>query len=196
MQALTDTRPYSLTLAYAATSRDGADRRAGQVALRVAVAREVGVDARRVRIRRRAGSPPAIALKNPSTECHDVVVSLSHRDGRAAAVASTRVTAIGVDLERLSSIDPAHTRYFLRPDERRLLQRYSASELWALKESAWKALGLAGDIAFARLSLAMSSDLVIDGVVFDSRHEPANVIVTHPSPGWVLTVLWIPGRAA
>src|SRR5687767_276953 len=74
-------------------------------------------------------------------------VSLAHHGGRAIAAAALHPTRIGVDLERDGEILFAHARYFLNTREQKELGRLSLTELWALKEAAWKALGLDDTVA-------------------------------------------------
>jgi phosphopantetheinyl transferase (holo-ACP synthase) len=197
VQPSSDVRPYSLALAEPTAARRADDRRVGHAAMKSAVAREAGVATRHVRVRHRPGAAPHVALRHERGRSRPrIAVSLSHRDGRAAAVASTSVAAIGVDLEKAAAVEPAQARYFLAPSEQRLLTWYSASELWALKEAAWKALGLGDAVAFSSLTLDVSVDGAVTALVLHGIRMTARAILDHPAPGWVLAVLWLPQETA
>jgi phosphopantetheinyl transferase len=72
-------------------------------------------------------------------------LSVSHADGRTAAAAHLE-RRVGVDLERLRSLAPAHGRYFLTPDEHNALAAWgdpatATLAAWVVKEAVLKARG-------------------------------------------------------
>src|SRR5688500_16877856 len=113
--------------------RGGLEGRAGQ-----------GVVAQQV-----AALTPSRVLRVPLS----LSISLSHADGHAIAAAAEHPARIGVDLEREGQISAAHAHYFLSARERRTQGARTLTELWALKESAWKALGCGDSTPFADLEL-------------------------------------------
>jgi phosphopantetheinyl transferase (holo-ACP synthase) len=122
-----------------------ADWRAGRLAAKRAVAAALGVASlEHLEIDSRAESAPRpLFCISGERQPLDLVVSLAHDDGRAVAAvaAAARGARIGVDLEREQPLPAEHARYFLRAEERSAT-RASLLACWALKEAAWKALGL------------------------------------------------------
>ena len=127
---------------------------------------------------------------------HPVSVSLAHSAGHAIAGAASHPARIGVDLERQGSIDAAHIRYFLVPREQEQLGRLSVTDLWTLKEAAWKALGLDDTIPFTRLELLFDADGAPYAARYGSMIEPIAAQLREPWPGWVAAVVLLAGTAA
>ena len=77
-------------------------------------------------------------------ECAPVLVSLSHRGGRALAAGASTPAVVGCDLELVEPRSGAFVREWLAPAEQRLLQRArrtSATDrnlVWTAKEAAAK----------------------------------------------------------
>ena len=123
-------------------------------------------------------------------------ISLAHADGHAIAAAAEHPARIGVDLERDGQVSPDHAHYFLSPRERRTRRTRSLTELWALKESAWKALGCGDSTAFADLELVFDAGGGVRAVRLGTMVFPAVAEIRHPWPGWVAAVLLLRGVAA
>ena len=115
-------------------------------------------------------------------------LSLSHRDGRAAAAAS-RLRQVGIDLERVERIPVTRARYFLSEEERRTLGHLPLAVLWCLKESAWKALDLSTDVPFHALTLRPGRNRIIRSVEIGGREIEASAQVARPWRGWILTLV-------
>ena len=123
-------------------------------------------------------------------------ISLAHADGYAIAAATSHPARIGVDLEREGQISPAHAHYFLSARERRTQGVRTLTELWALKESAWKALGCGDSTPFADLELVADRNGTIRAVRLGAMVFPAIAELRHPWPGWVAAVLVLRGIGA
>ena len=123
-------------------------------------------------------------------------VSLAHSAGHAIAGAVPHPARIGVDLERQGSIDQAHARYFLVPREREQLKRLSVTDLWTVKEAAWKAIGLDDTIPFTDLEILFGGDGAPYAVRFGSMIQPIAAQLREPWPGWVAAVVLLAGTAA
>ena len=123
-------------------------------------------------------------------------ISLAHADGHAIAAAVAHPARIGVDLEREGQIASHHAHYFLSRRERRDRGARTLTELWALKESAWKALGCDETTPFADLELVIDSGGCLRAVRLGTMLFPAVAELRHPWPGWVAAVLVLQGIAA
>lgn len=123
-------------------------------------------------------------------------ISLSHADGHAIAAAAPHPARIGVDLERDGQIAPEHAHYFLSARERREQGTRTLSELWALKESAWKALGCDDATPFSALELVIDGGGCLRAVRLGAMVFPALAEIRHPWPGWVAAILLLQGIAA
>lgn len=123
-------------------------------------------------------------------------ISLAHADGYAIAAATAHPARIGVDLEREGRIPAAHAHYFLSERERRTQGARTLTELWALKESAWKALGCSDSTPFAELELVADRSGTIRAVRLGAMVFPAIAELRRPWPGWVAAVLVMGGIAA
>ena len=156
--------------------RGGAEGRAGQ-----------GVIAEHV-----ADLTPTRVLRVPLS----LSISLAHADGHAIAAAAEHPARIGVDLEREGQISAAHAHYFLSARERRMRGPRTLTELWALKESAWKALGCGDSTPFAGLELVTDSGGSLRAIRLGTMVHPAIAELRHPWPGWVAAVVVLQGIAA
>jgi phosphopantetheinyl transferase (holo-ACP synthase) len=179
-----------------ADARRRRDWRAARLAGKWAVAGTLGL--RRsddVEILTVPGSPPSVAVREEDggLRLADVSLSLAHRHGHGAAVAAVGQTAVGVDLERETTIPAEHERYFLTAAERAARRGWTATALWALKEASWKALRCADSVYFAALELCFDGDLVVRGVSLAGATRPASAEVTEPWPGFLLAIVRIEG---
>ena len=120
-------------------------------------------------------------------------ISLSHASGHAIAAAAHHPARIGVDLERDGRVAPNHADYFLVPRERRQQHVLSLTALWALKESAWKALGCDDTTPFGELELLFDTGGCVRAVRLGTMVTPALAEVRRPWPGWVAAVLVLNG---
>ena len=123
-------------------------------------------------------------------------ISLAHAEGHAIAAAASHPARIGVDLEREGQIDRGYAQYFLSPRERRYQGRRTLTELWALKESAWKALGCDDATPFPDLELVLDAGGCVRAVRLATMIFPVVAEIRHPWPGWVAAVLMLQGIAA
>lgn len=117
-------------------------------------------------------------------------LSISHRDGRAAAAAGATGMRVGVDLERAGSVPRARERYFLTRRERRSRGRPEAATLWALKEAAWKAFRCEATLPFTELELELSPDGDVQAVRVRGARTPARSEVRRVWGEYVLAVVW------
>lgn len=120
-------------------------------------------------------------------------ISLSHANGHAIAAAAHHPARIGVDLERDGRIASGHADYFLAPRERKLQHFVSLTALWALKESAWKALGCGDTTPFAELELLFDAGSCVRAVRLGTMVIPAVAELRRPWPGWVAAVVVLNG---
>ena len=120
-------------------------------------------------------------------------ISLAHANGHAIAAATHHPARIGVDLERDGRIEPAHADYFLAPRERKQLPLLSPTALWALKESAWKALGCGDATPFGELELLFGSGGSVVAVRLGTMVIPASAELRRPWTGWIAAVLVLNG---
>ena len=116
--------------------------------------------------------------------------SLSHRDGRGAAVVAPPDVRVGIDLERTRAIPLEHERLFATAAERRAWRGRDMSGLWALKEAAWKAFRCQDGLPFTALELEIGRGGAVSAVRIDGRARTARSIVRRPWPGWVLALVW------
>ena len=142
------------------------DRIAGRRAAAKAVARHCSVSPAEVRVVGRSGASPLALLRNEdsSWQTLPVSISISHHDGCGLAAVADRPTQIGVDLARLGEIEPEHQRYFLAPSEWSVAERIGATQVWALKEAAWKALSLSPETPFSALELVIDDEYKLCGL--------------------------------
>ena len=156
--------------------RGGLEGRAGQ-----------GVVAQQV-----AALTPSRVLRVPLS----LSISLSHADGHAIAAAAEHPARIGVDLEREGQISAAHAHYFLSARERRTQGARTLTELWALKESAWKALGCGDSTPFADLELISDASGGLRAIRLGTMVFPAIAELRRPWTGWVAAVIVLQGISA
>ena len=123
-------------------------------------------------------------------------ISLSHADGHAIAAAAEHPARIGVDLEREGQISATHAHYFLSARERRTQGPRTLTELWALKESAWKALGCGDSTAFGDLELISDAGGGLRAIRLGTMVFPAIAELRRPWTGWVAAVIVLQGIAA
>ena len=161
----------------------GTDHRVSRLAARRAI-RAALPGAFQIRIEQRRGSAPSVAGA-PAP----IALSLTHCDGRAAAIVAPAPARIGIDLEREDAASPDHTRFFLTPRERRALDTRSPAELWALKEAAWKALALPDDTCFHDLELGLDDTGSVEAVRLLGTTFGASAALTSPWSGYVLAAI-------
>jgi phosphopantetheinyl transferase (holo-ACP synthase) len=142
-----------------------------------------------IEIRHRSRRLPSVHVhQDGSSARRAFAVSLSHRDGRIAAIAATSRSRVGVDVERCDGVDETHARLFLSASERRAAFDVPLAVLWALKEAAWKALELGDDVAFTDLRLDIDGG-VLRGVRIGQGYHRGISAIAHPWPGFVLAVV-------
>lgn len=170
-----------------------ADYRAARLAAKRALA---GADAERlpgcrIAVLRRPGRAPAVWRRGPRDGWRraDVVVSLAHRDGRAAAASAACGVRVGVDVERIGAVAPEHARHFAAPDERETGPADPAA-LWALKEAVWKALRLGPSRPLRSLRLEFDDEATLRTVVVGDRRLRAWARLTQP---WATHVVAVAG---
>lgn len=166
---------------------DTAEYRASRLAARRAVQAMVPL-ARQVEVERRRGAAPLVSSGRGPGE-QELSLSLTHRDGLAAAMVAPAPARIGIDLEREHAIAADHARYFLSARERDSLGTLSLSTMWALKEAAWKALSLNDDVAFHGLELHIDSLGELRAVSARGECFAARATLTSPWPGYVLATV-------
>jgi phosphopantetheinyl transferase (holo-ACP synthase) len=142
-----------------------------------------------VRARRIGGRTATRVLSFPL----DLSISISHSEGHALAAAAPHPARVGVDLEREGQVDPAHAHYFLSPLELRQHESRSLTELWALKESAWKALGCEETTPFRDLELIADIAGGMTAARLGNMVVPMTAEVSRPWPGWIAAVVVIKG---
>lgn len=122
----------------------------------------------------------------------DARISISHRDGCAVAAVAPEGTRVGVDLERMGSLDRTAARYFLTEAER----ASDVTALWSLKEAAWKALGLGRSVPFKELELRTGGVAGVRAVRLGGVSIPVSASLTSPWRGYLLATVWIAGGRA
>jgi len=162
------------------------------VASRVAAHRAIrgfAGDRGTIEVHRRPNRAPIAHLLNGDSSRRRVALSLTHRDGRAAAIAAPAGSRIGIDLEHAEAIDPARERFFLTERERRSAGGMTAAVLWTLKEAAWKALRLGSSVGFHELELEIDSSGDVRGVQCRGMSWRAVTALACPWPGYVLATV-------
>ncbi|MEQ1504211.1 MAG: SDR family NAD(P)-dependent oxidoreductase, partial [Myxococcota bacterium] len=124
-------------LAARGTERRVRDRVAGRMAAKRALGALTGVDPLEIRVwTADSGEPIAAVPGHP-----DVRVSISHREGRAVAVA-VAAGRVGVDLEKVEPRPESFGRTWFRDDEQALTADPASQTVgWAVKEAVLKWLG-------------------------------------------------------
>lgn len=149
---------------------------AGRCAAKRAVAFRCSVPLHHIRLLSRMGAAPLCEVLDDHGRWTPVPfsVSIGHRDGWAIAVAAEPSMRVGVDIDRADAIEPEHLRYFLAPREHCFAGRTDASLAWVLKEAAWKALALGGDVPFTAMQLSFDRcTRALQGVSVESTWMPA-----------------------
>lgn len=184
------------------TSGQRDDYRASRLAAKRAAMRQVrGVAApsaevfapeslRRVSVGRAEGGPPMVRVREHDGQWRAFrgPIAIAHRDGRAAAAVAGLGVRIGVDVERAGAVAPEHLRYFAAEEERTRGPAEPAA-LWALKEAAWKAVGLAIAAPLRSLTLEFDAERRVRAVIVDGRRCPARATVLRPWPSHLMAVL-------
>lgn len=165
-----------------------ADHEVSRLAARRALA-AMGLDSGSFDVLRRPGAAPVVVGGSGAGVQHKLALSLTHRDGRGAAIVADAPARIGIDLEREDAVTPEHARYFLTAAERRALRTSSVATLWALKEAAWKALSLGDDVSFLGLELDVDADGRVRAVSVHGTRLLASAHVERPWPGYVLATV-------
>jgi 4'-phosphopantetheinyl transferase EntD len=168
-------------------ARPDAERRVSRIAARRAIRGLAGDDVT-VELRRRLQRPPLARIRRGPADRTPVAIALTHRDGRAAAIAAPQDTLIGIDIERLHAADPAHRRFYLTSNEQKIPTGLPDAFLWALKEAAWKALQLDGTVAFHDLEIEATHNS-ISAVSFRGERYAARGATCTPWPGYVLAAV-------
>lgn len=147
-----------------------------------------------VTLRRRAGWPPLAFVSRPPRHPRPlpVALSLAHRDGRGAAALAPPGARVGVDLERSGALHREQLRYFAGEGERESGPSDGAA-LWALKEAAWKALGLAQDLPFHALALEFDGARKLRAVRVADARFAAHAVVVRPWPCHLVAVVRVDG---
>ena len=139
----------------------------------------------------------AVARLDPAPTARAFALSLSHRLGRGAAVATAAPgMRVGVDLELAGSVAPDRARYFLTPRERDAAAagRRDLAALWTLKEAAWKALAVHETVCFSALELSLDAGRVTAVALLGERYAATSAL-SAPWPGWVLAVVGVAAGA-
>lgn len=129
-------------LAGLAVSRRRADWRLGRWAAKRALAARLGCAPEDLEVIADADGAPAAWAGGARAPA---VVSLSHRAGRAFAVAAGPGTAVGCDLERIEPRSDAFVALWLAPAEQAVVRKAPAGRaveanlIWSAKEAAAKA---------------------------------------------------------
>jgi phosphopantetheinyl transferase (holo-ACP synthase) len=137
-----------------------------------------------------------IAARTPTRQlvvALSLSISLAHAEGHAIAAAAPHPARIGVDLEREGRVSPDHGDYFLSPRERRVRRTLTLTELWALKESAWKALGCTDATPFTDLELVFDAGGCMRAVRLGAMVLSAQAELRRPWPGWVGAIVAFTG---
>jgi phosphopantetheinyl transferase (holo-ACP synthase) len=197
MSASSSHNPVSVALATVAelprSAQDSPD--AERVASRIAAGRAIRAIAGfrgRIEIRRRAHRAPVAQVVADDASRRQVALSLTHRNGHAAAIAAPAGSLVGIDLEVLEAVDPSRERFFLTDRERQSAGWITAAALWSIKEAVWKALQLGPDVAFRELELDID-DGAIRGVRFRGMRWRADVGLSAPWPGYLLATAQLGG---
>lgn len=183
-----------------------ADFRAGRLAARRAAAAAAGVPVRSVEIEPGAAGGGCDEDAGPAAFRGGAVarvtgveiaptLSISHRDGRAVAVADRAARRVGVDMERAGTVPPGTERYFLSETEREALSFIDATTLWSMKEAAWKALGCTDATPFTSLELRFDVNQRLETVLLGGRSHPAGAEVSTLPGGYVMAVVWLEAAA-
>lgn len=179
-------------LSAATRAHPDAERRASRLAARRAI-RMVAGPANRIELRTRPNRPPLALLHHAGRPPRSLSLSITHRHGRAAAIAATGSARVGIDLERLDAVPAGSERMFLTSSERRHVDvGLSSAVLWMLKEASWKALQLSPIVGFHDLQLDLDEDHELRGVLLGGQRFAASATVASPWAGHALVTVQIP----
>lgn len=142
--------------------------------------------------------PPQVLVREAGGRIFEAQreLSLSHRDGHAVAVIAPRGMRVGVDLERLGSVQMAAVRDLLTPFEREIAEGLDPTVVWSVKEAAWKALGLGRSLPFADLELRADAHGRLIGVAVHGHFVTMHTRIAEPWPGYMVAKVWMPGGTA
>lgn len=166
--------------------RPDAERRASRIAARRAIRSIVGRDVI-VDLRRRVNRPPLARVRDGCSS--PIALSLTHCDGRTAAIAAISGAKVGIDLERLVETPGSHERYFLTDRERRATSSWPAAVLWTLKEAVWKALALDPSVGLQELELDIDDAGTMRGAEVRGVRYHGTASVSSPWPGYVMATV-------
>jgi phosphopantetheinyl transferase (holo-ACP synthase) len=171
-----------------------ADGRAGNIAARTAAAAAAHVDPDSLEIVRRPRRAPGVVRLGGDGRIRELPISLSmsHRLGRAVAVAIPGRVRLGIDLEWRGAVPLGLERLYLSAAERPLLKRQDATTLWALKEAAWKALELDAAEPFHALQLVCDEAGVLRALRHGGGETEARAHLWSPWPRFVAALVWLP----
>ena len=152
----------------------------GRSAAKRAIGLRCDVPAERVELASIPGAAPRACIRTRMDRWAPVPdrLTITHRDGVAIAAAFPSTASIGVDLERATTVSPAHLRYIASESERSSLPDIDPTLVWVLKEAAWKALGLRSTTPLSSLQLVFQSGTdVLSAVRHDAREWKARARV-------------------
>jgi acyl transferase domain-containing protein/NAD(P)-dependent dehydrogenase (short-subunit alcohol dehydrogenase family)/phosphopantetheinyl transferase len=166
------------------TERRVRDRIAGRIAAKRALSGLLGVDPLTIQLSTAPSGEPIVAVPGfPHAR-----VSISHREGRAVAVAVAR-GRVGVDLEKVEPRSESFGKTWFREDEQHLQSDPSTQTVaWAIKEAVLKWLGTG-----LRLSphdvrvLAVKEGTADIELMGDARRHHAELGGDPLSVGWSMT---------
>jgi 4'-phosphopantetheinyl transferase EntD len=161
-----------------------ADHRASRLAARRAIRALVG-GTEKVVVARRPGQPPLVCVGDDQP----LELSLSHRDGLAAAIAARPGCHVGIDLERVDAVAPEHARYFLTTREQRAARLLTPTVLWVVKEAVWKALSLHDDVPLTALELDVDYRGTLRAVRLRGERRRAEATLMSPWSGYLVAAV-------
>ena len=170
--------------------------RAGRLAAKRAVQQMVDEsEARQIDVGSSRAAPPTLMILDAEGRRREleVVVSISHRDGRAVAAAVPGGLRVGVDLEPARAVPRRLARYFLSREELGRAGCGDVTVLWTLKEAVWKALRLGGEMPFKDLELCCGPSGALRGVKLRGAFLPMRADVCAPWPDYVMSTVWAKG---
>ena len=172
-----------------ALARAADDDAAAVRAARRALCAAHGPMAREWTTRRHAGAARTVVRGDGSAVA--AVLSVSHHEGRGAALVAPPRWRVGVDLARHEGVAAAHARYFLDRAERRAAATLGLAALWALQEAAWKARALDAGTPCGALRLRFDDGALPVAAVVRGRALEVTAGLATPWRGWVLAALWL-----
>ena len=190
---MTTVNAYHQTLHFA-FAKATTDRAAGTIAASQAAALALGTTPECVTLCHVNGMPPAVAITGavPQRDA-TLALSLSHRDGRAVAVATRSHTLrLGVDLERADGLSTEYARYFLTRAEFQSHGTLTLNQLWALKEAAWKALECEARTPYTALELGFGMHGGLREIRLRQQCMPVRALVFNPWRRMVCAVVFVP----